>query len=385
MKKDYYEILGVKKESSLEDIKKAYRSLALSHHPDRVPAEKKKGAEEKFKEISEAYAVLSDPQKRSMYDQHGHQGIDQQYTYEDIFKGADFNSIFEGLREFGFGSSRGSSIFDQIFGDLGGESAGSHRTRRARRGRDIQYEVELTLEEAYRGVAKTIKVPRHDLCEDCQGTGAKPGSKAKTCSACRGQGQIVMSNGFFRMAQTCSQCGGQGKVIAEFCPKCQGKGTVRVTRNIEVKFPAGVDNTSQLRVRGEGEAGTQGRGDLYIDVHIKAHSTFERDADNVFMELPISFVKVALGSEVSVPTLNGSVSMKIPAGTQSGKVFRLKGKGMPSLQSSTPGDQYVKVMIQVPEHLTSEQKNLLEQYARISGEDVGVQDSFTDKLKKVFK
>lgn len=388
MKKDYYEVLGVKKDASLEDIKKAYRSLALSHHPDRVPAEKKKEAEEKFKEISEAYAVLSDPQKRAMYDQYGHQGIDQQYTYEDIFKGADFSSIFEGLREFGFGSRGGGSIFDQIFGDLSGDifGGGSRRTRRGRRGRDIAYEVELTLEEAYQGVTKTIKVPRNDLCTDCQGTAAKPGSKPKTCPACRGQGQIVMSNGFFRMAQTCSQCGGEGKVITEFCPRCQGKGIVRVIRNIEVKFPAGVDNASQLRVRGEGEAGSQGRGDLYIEIHITSHPTFQRDGDHIYMELPLSFVKAALGGEVSVPTLNGSVTMKIPAGTQSGKVFRLKGKGMPSLRSSTPGDQYVKVMISVPERLTSEQRKLLEQYAQISGEDsIGIQDSFTEKLKKVFK
>jgi len=388
MKKDYYEILGVKKDASIEEIKKAYRSLALSHHPDRVPQEKKKESEEKFKEISEAYAVLSDPQKRSMYDQHGHQGIDQQYTYEDIFKGADFSSIFEGLREFGLGSRGGNSIFDQIFGDLSGESSGggSRRTRRARRGRDIAYEVDLTLEEAYRGVTKTIKVPRNDLCDQCQGTGAKPGSKPKTCSACRGQGQVVMSNGFFRMAQTCSQCGGEGKVITEFCPHCQGRGTIRVTRNIEVKFPAGVDNTSQLRVRGEGEAGSQGRGDLYIDIHITPHLTFQREGDHIYMELTLNFVKAALGAEVSVPTLNGNVSMKIPAGTQSGKVFRLKGKGMPSLRGTSSGDEFIKVMLQVPERLTNEQKSLLEQYAKISGEEnLGDQDSFTDKLKKVFK
>ncbi len=387
MKRDYYEILGIKKDASPEDIKKAYRSLALSHHPDRVPPEKKKEAEEKFKEISEAYAVLSDPQKRSMYDQYGHQGIDQKYTYEDIFKGADFGSIFE---EFGIGRG-GGSIFERIFEDLGFDLGGSsHRGggggggRRARRGRDIQYEVELSLEEAFAGVTKTIKVPRHDICHTCQGSGAKPGSKPKTCPACRGQGQIIMSNGFFRMAQTCSQCGGQGKIVSEFCPQCQGQGFIRVTRNIEVKFPAGVDNSSQLRVRGEGEAGAQGRGDLYIDVRIKSHSTFERNGHDLHMELPVSFVKAALGADTDVPTLSGTVAMKVPAGTQSGKIFRLKGKGMPSLNGSTPGDQYVKVMIQVPTRLSNDQRKLLEQYAQLSGEEIDG-GSFTEKLKKVFK
>ncbi len=380
MKKDYYEVLGVKKDASLEDIKKAYRSLALSHHPDRVSADKKKDAEEKFKEISEAYAVLSDPQKRSMYDQYGHAGIDQRYTSEDIFKGADFGSIFEDLSQFGFGGG----LFDQIFGDVMG-GGGGRSSRRGRRGRDIQFEVDLTLEEAYSGVTKTIQVPRHDICSTCSGDGAKPGSKAKTCPTCRGQGQIVMSSGFFRMAQTCNQCQGAGKIITDYCPQCHGQGTVRVTRNIEVKFPAGVDNSSQLRVRGEGEAGASGRGDLYIFIHIKPHAIFQREGNDIYLELPLSFVKAALGAEVSVSTLNGSVSMKVPSGTQSGKVFRLKGKGMPDLHGNTRGDQYVKVMIEVPARLTSDQKRLLEEFARISGDELDSSDSFAEKIKKVFK
>lgn len=382
MKKDYYEILGVPKSATLQDIKKAYRSLALSHHPDRVPEEKKKEAEEKFKEISEAYGVLSDSKKRAMYDQYGHSGIDQQFTQEDIFRGADFSSVFG---EAGLGD-----IFSRIFGDAGFDvfgSSGSGRGggRRARRGHDIQYEVELTLEEAFSGVKKVIKVPRHENCSACGGSGARPGSKPKTCPACKGQGQIVMSNGFFRMAQTCSQCGGQGKVITEYCSQCNAQGQVRITRNVTVDFPAGVDNESQLRVRGEGEGGTAGHGDLYIFVRIRPHPVFQRNGNDLHMQLPVSFVRAALGAEVSVPTINGSVSMKIPAGTQSGKVFRLKHKGMPDLRDRSHGDQYVKVMLQVPTRLTADQKRLLEEYARVSGEEVEDVSSFSEKIKKVFK
>ncbi len=380
MKKDYYEILGVQKSASLEEIKKSYRSLALSHHPDRVPQEKKKEAEEKFKEISEAYGVLSDAQKRAMYDQHGHAGIDQRYTTEDIFKGADFSSIFEGLSDFGLGGG----LFDSIFGDLAGTSR--RGGKRQRRGRDIEYEADLTLEEAFTGVKKTIKVPRYEYCTDCEGTGAKPGSKPKTCPSCKGQGQVVMSNGFFRMAQTCGECRGEGKIITEHCPKCQGQGSVKVIRNIEVKFPPGVDNSSQLRVRGEGDVGVGGRGDLYISIGIKTHATFQREGNDVYMQLSLSFVKAALGAEVSVQTLNGGVSMKIPAGTQSGKTFRLKGKGMPDLRSGSPGDQYVQVMLQVPTQLNNEQKRLLEEYARVSGENLNKnEESFSEKIKKAFK
>ena len=378
MKKDYYEVLGVAKDASLQQIKKAYRSLALKYHPDRVSQEKKKEAEEQFKEISEAYGVLSDSQKRAMYDQYGHAGIDQRYTTEDIFRGADFGSIFEGA---GLGD-----IFSQFFGDsFDIFGAGSTRGRRHSRGRNIQYEVELTLEEAYAGIKKTIKVPRYEYCTHCSGTGAKAG-KLKTCPTCRGQGQVVMASGFFRMAQTCSQCRGEGKIASEYCPSCNGKGKVRITRNIEVNFPAGVDNDSQLRVRGEGEVASSGNGDLYLFVRIKPHSVFQRESNDIYIEIPISFVKAALGSEVSVSTLGGNVTMKIPAGTQSGKIFRLRSKGMPDLHSGSQGDQYVKVMLQVPTRLSSEQRKLLEEYARISGEDVSnLGDSFTKKFKKAFK
>ncbi len=379
MKKDYYEILGVAKTANLADIKKAYRSLALKYHPDRVAENEKKAAEEKFKEISEAYGVLSDTQKRQLYDQHGHAGIDQNFTAEDIFKGADFSSIFEG----GAGVNL-NDILSQMFGG-GGDVFGGGRSNRRSRGRDIQYETEITLEEAFSGVKKTIKVPRHEHCQACNGSGAKSESDLKTCPTCHGQGQVVMSSGFFRMAQTCSACQGRGKIIKNFCPECSGQGVVRVTRNIEVKIPAGVDNDSQLRVMGEGEVGPAGPGNLYLFIKVLPHEIFKRNDQDLHMDLRVSFVKTALGAEVPVATLNGSVSMKIPAGTQSGKVFRLKGKGMPDPHSHGTGDLYARVMVEVPTRLTSQQKSLLEEFARQTGEDVDSNESIKDKLKKVFK
>ena len=377
MKKDYYEILGVAKTSVLQEIKKAYRSLALKHHPDRVPEEEKKAAEEKFKEISEAYGVLSDPQKRQLYDQHGHAGIDQNYTADDIFKNADFGDIFQ---DSGLGD-----IFSHFFGQGGFESSGGRGSRRASRGRDIQYEVEISLEEAFHGVKKTIRLPRNESCSKCHGSGAKPGTKTKTCQTCGGRGQVVMSSGFFRMQQTCQTCGGQGQVITEYCPECNGRGLVKVTRSIEVNIPPGVDNSSRLRVKGEGEIGQAGSGDLYLYIHVLDHELYKRNDKDLYIEMPLGFTKAALGGEISVPTLKGNVTMKIPEGTQSGKMFRLKASGMPDVHGDSTGDQYVKVMIVVPTRLTTDQRNLLEQFAKISGEDVGNKDSFKEKIKKVFK
>ncbi len=383
MKKDYYEILGVPKDADIAQIKKVYRSLALKYHPDRVEEAQKKEAEEKFKEISEAYGVLSDPQKRKMYDQHGHAGIDQRYTSEDIFRGADFNSVF--------GESGLGDIFSQFFGDsafeaFGGGRAGGGRGQRGYRGRDIQYEMEVSLQEAFSGIEKKIQVPRNEHCTQCNGSGAKSESSMKVCPTCRGQGQVVMSSGFFRMAQTCSACSGQGKIITEYCPQCNGKGVMRVTRNIDVKIPAGVDNDSRLRIKGEGEIGSAGHGDLYLYILVKQHPTFQREGKDLHMSLAVSFVKAALGSEVAVPTLSGNVTMKIPPGTQSGRVFRLKGKGMPDVHGGQQGDQYVRAMLEVPIRLSSEQKRLLEEYARVSGETVGNgEETFKEKIKKVFK
>lgn len=382
MKKDYYEILGVQKGATQQDIKKAYRSLALKYHPDRVPEAEKKASEEKFKEISEAYGVLSDVQKRELYDKHGHAGIDQNFTAEDIFRGADFGSVFE---EAGLGD-----ILSQLFGGgdfemFGGGGRRGGGSQRAHRGRDIQYETEISLEEAFAGIKKTLRVPRNEVCTKCSGSGAKPGTKPKTCPTCQGRGQVVMSSGFFRMAQTCSTCRGQGQVITDYCPECNGRGHNKITRNIEVNIPAGVDNSSRLRVKSEGEVGSGGNGDLYLYIHVLPHETYHREGNDLYMEQAVSFTKAALGGEVSVPTLKGNVSMKIPEGTQSGKTFRLRSSGMPDVHGGTTGDQYVKVMISVPTRLTTEQRALLEQYAKISGEEIGNKDSIKEKIKKVFK
>lgn len=371
--KDYYEILGVKKDASVAEIKKSYRSLALRYHPDRVEESKKKEAEEKFKEITEAYGVLSDPKKKEMYDKYGHAGIDQNFTQEDIFRNADFSSVF--------GEGGMEDILSQLFG--GGGSRGG-RSRQPQRGRDLQMELQVTLEEAFKGVHKTFEVPRDETCSSCNGSGAKDPSKVKTCKTCGGQGQVMMSSGFFRMAQTCPDCRGQGKTITEYCPKCNGRGKIRTRRNLDVSVPAGVYTGAQLRLRGEGESGAAGPGDLYLVVNVLPHAKFKRDEENIYVDLDISFIKAALGGDVTVDTLSGPVSMNIPAGTRSGQTFRLKDKGMPDLQNGGAGDQFVKVMIQVPAKLTDEERRLLNELAKLSGEEVK-SGSLKDKLKKAFK
>ncbi len=380
-KRDYYEILGVKKNATLDEIKKVYRELALRFHPDRVPHEQKKEAEEKFKEISEAYAVLSDSQKRALYDQYGHSGIDQKYAYEDIFKGADFNSVFQDLGEFGLGGG----VFEEVFSDLGFDIFGSRSRRKgARRGRDLQIAVGITLEEAFSGVEKSISVPRYETCPVCGGSGAKPGSKKTTCSQCKGSGRTVVSNGFFQLAQTCSRCGGEGYVVQNPCTECSGQGRKKVTRTIKVKIPAGVDNGSQLRVRGEGEAASGGKGDLYVVIEVHQHSIFERHDNDILTSINISIAKAILGCEIDVPTIDAKVKMKIPAGTQPGRIFRLKGKGMPDVHGRGIGDELVKVDIEIPGKLSSEQRRLIEEFAKASGEDIN-KESFTDKIKKTFR
>lgn len=385
VKGDYYQILGVQKSAGIDEVKKAYREMALKFHPDRVPPEQKKEAEEKFKGISEAYAVLSDPSKRDLYDRYGHSGIDQKYAQEDIFKGADFSSIF---REMGGGFAGGSSIFEEIFGDLGFDISGSRQPRSQslkRRGRDLQIAIEISLEEAAEDTEKLITVPRYETCMSCSGSGAKSGTKKTVCPQCRGEGKTVVSNGFFQLAQTCSRCGGEGSIIGTLCPDCHGEGRVKVTKKIKVKIPAGVDNDSQLRVRGEGEAGINSRGDLYVVIEVRQHDIFQRHNNDIATSVNISLAKAVLGGEVEVPTLRGRLTMKIPAGTQPGKTFRLKGKGIPDLHSRDIGDELVKVEIDIPTRLSPGQRQLIEEFARLSGEDLGVKASFSDKFKKTFR
>ena len=382
-KRDYYEILGVKKNASLDEIKSAYRELALRYHPDRVSAEQKKEAEEKFKEISEAYAVLSDSNKRALYDQYGHAGIDQRFTYEDIFKGADFSSIFQDLGDFGFGGG----LFDEIFGDFGFDLFGhSRRTGTSRRrGRDLQVEVDISLQEAVSGIEKTVKLPRYEPCTTCNGSGAKPGTKRTTCPQCRGSGRMVVSSGFFQLAQTCNRCRGEGTIIATPCPNCRGEGRSKITRKIKVKIPPGVYTGSHLRVRGEGEAGTLSRGNLYVLINVKPHPVFERVDNNIICQVDISVAKAILGAEIEVPTLNGNVKMKIPAGTQPNRIFRLRGKGIPDVHGRGTGDELVRINVVIPTSLTSEARRYIEEFARATGETFDSKETIVDKIKRGFK
>jgi molecular chaperone DnaJ len=364
-KRDYYEVLGLKKSATHEELKKAYRELALRHHPDRVPAEKKKEAEDTFKEISEAYAVLSDPQKRALYDQYGHAGVDQKFAREDIFKGTDFNSVFEGLGDLGLGGG----FFENLFGDLGFAQFGSRRKRAAQnnaaagsKGRDLEVAVSVTLEEAFRGTEKSVTVPRYDTCPMCGGSGAKPGTSRATCPDCNGSGRKVVSSGIFQMAQPCARCGGTGSIVQTPCDECKGDGRVHVTRTLTVTIPPGVETGSRLRMRGEGEAGTKGKGDLFLVVEVLSHSVFQRQGADLLVDVTASLSKAILGAELSVPTLEGSVMMKIPPGTQSGKVFRLKGKGMPELRGKGMGDELVKVNVEIPRATSARQRELIEEF-----------------------
>lgn len=386
-KRDYYEILGISKSATADEIKKAYRNLALKYHPDRVSADKKKEAEEKFKEMSEAYEVLMDPNKKATYDQYGHAGVDSSFKggggfdfrqdfhhFEDLNDwGLNINDI---LQSFGFGGD--------IFGG-GFESAG--RRGGPRRGNDLEYRIEISFEDAAFGGKKTIAIPRYETCEVCGGTGAKPGSKKERCPSCGGRGQVSSSSGFFNIVRTCDKCGGEGVIIKTPCQACGGRGRVRTKKEIEVNIPAGVDNGSRLRLQGQGEAGEKGgrRGDLYLDIHVKPHEIFERHEADIYCEVPIDFVTATLGGEVEVPTLEGRIKMKIPPGTQGGKIFRLRNKGIAHLHDYGRGDQLVKVQIDVPESPTQEQKRLLKEYARASDQNPGpLSQSFVEKMRRMF-
>lgn len=360
-KQDYYEILGIAKNADFDAIKKAYREAALRHHPDRAPEEKKKEAEEKFKEISEAYAVLSDPQKRALYDQYGHAGIDQKYTYEDIFKEADFRGVFQDLSSFGFGEG----LFDQVFGDMGFDLFGRSRKRRTEN-YDLHVTIQISLEEAARGGEKTIDIPRYDLCSMCSGTGAKPGTQKETCSTCKGSGQVMSVQGNVRFIRSCMECHGEGTIIKSPCTQCQGAGRMSAIRHLKVKIPSGVDSGNRLRIRGEGEGK---KGDLYLNVEIKSHPLFERRGDDLITKVNIPLSTAVLGGEVKVPLLLKSITMKIPAGTQSGTIFRIKGNGMPKMYTKKYGDQLVLVNVQIPTSLNQEQKRLMEEFSKASLHD----------------
>ncbi|PIQ42791.1 MAG: molecular chaperone DnaJ [Gammaproteobacteria bacterium CG11_big_fil_rev_8_21_14_0_20_46_22] len=344
--RDYYEILGVNKNASEQDIKKAYRRMAMKYHPDRNAQNPE--AEAKFKEVKEAYEILSDAQKRSAYDQFGHAGVNGQSA------GGGYGG---GAGGFNFGD-----IFEDIFGGFGGGGARGGRSR-AQPGADLRYSLEITLDQAVHGDTVQIKVPTYVGCGDCGGSGAKKGSKPETCQDCHGTGHIQMQQGFLAVQQICPTCRGAGQTIKDPCTSCHGQGRVRKEKTLSVKIPAGMDNGDRIRLSGEGEAGLNGgpTGDLYVETYVKKHDVFERDGNHLYCDVPISFKMAVLGGEIEVPTLEGRVKLKVPAGTQSGKLFRLRGKGVKSVRSYSVGDLMCRVMVETPVNLTAEQKALLEQ------------------------
>jgi len=374
-KRDFYEILGVAKGASEEDIKKSYRKLAMKYHPDRNPDNKE--AEEKFKEVKEAYEMLSNPEKREAYDRYGHAGVDPNAGMGGGFGGAG-----------GFGDAFGD-IFGDIFG--GGARGGRGGGPQVYRGADLRYNLEITLEQAASGYDTTIRVPSWDKCDTCHGSGAKPGTQPVTCSTCAGHGQVRMQQGFFSIQQTCPKCHGSGKIIPEPCAACGGAGRIKRNKTLEVKIPAGIDNGMRIRSSGNGEPGTNGGppGDLYVEIHIKPHAVFQREGDDLHCEMPISFVKAALGGEIEVPTLGGKVSFTIPEGTQTGKTFRLKGKGIKGVRSGYSGDLFCHVAVETPVKLTDKQKDLLKEFERLTN-DGGAKHSpqskgWMDKVKDFFE
>lgn len=368
-KRDYYEVLGVAKGADEKEIKKAYKRLAMKYHPDRTQGDK--AMEEKFKEVQEAYEILSDDQKRAAYDQYGHAGVDPN-------------------RGGGAGAADFGDIFGDVFGDIfgGGRRGGQSR---AQRGADLRYNLEMSLEDAVRGKSIDIKVPTWVSCDSCDGSGAKKGTQAKTCPTCHGAGQVTMRQGFFAVQQTCPTCNGRGKIIPDPCTKCHGEGRVEKTKTLAVKIPAGVDTGDRIRLTGEGEAGMHGApaGDLYVQVHVKEHPIFVREGSNLACEVPISFSIAALGGEIDVPTLDGRVKLKIPAETQTDKMFRLRGKGVQSVRGGGVGDLVCKVVVETPVNLSDKQKDLLRQLDESWGGESEAKHrpkskGFFDGVKKFF-
>ena len=370
-KRDYYEVLGVGRDAGVRDIKKAYKKLAMKYHPDRTQGDKE--LENKFKEIQEAYEILTDDQKRAAYDQYGHAGVDPN----------------RGGGGFGGGNADFGDIFGDVFGDIFG-GGGRGRQSRARQGADLRYNLELSLEEAVRGKDVEIRVPTLVECEKCDGSGAKRGTSPKTCPTCHGNGQVQMRQGFFAVQQTCPTCSGRGKIISDPCNSCRGQGRVEKTKTLSVKIPAGVDTGDRIRLAGEGEAGEAGApaGDLYVQAHVKQHEIFSREGNNLFCEVPLSFTTAALGGELQVPTLDGKVKLKVAPETQTGRMFRLRGKGVKSVRTGMTGDLMCKVVVETPVNLSTRQKELLEELNASMGDETGKhrpkEQGFFDGVKKFF-
>ncbi len=369
-KRDYYEVLGVGRDASEREIKKAYKRLAMKFHPDRNPGDK--AAEASFKEVKEAYEILTDSDKKAAYDQFGHAGVDPNRGGGGGFGGADFGDVF-------------GDVFGDIFG------GGRRSQRQAARGSDLRYNLELSLEEAVRGLTKELRIPTLATCDVCDGSGSKKGSSPTTCGTCHGQGQVQMRQGFFAVQQACPTCHGRGKIIKDPCNKCHGEGRVEKSKTLSVKIPAGVDTGDRIRLAGEGEAGEFGApsGDLYVQVTVREHAIFVRDGNNLYCEVPISFSTAALGGEIEVPTLDGKVNLKIPSETQTGRMFRLRGKGVKSVRSHAVGDLLCKVVMETPVNLSDKQKELLREFDNTitgsSKKHSPKAEGFFDGVKKFFQ
>ena len=379
-KRDYYEVLGVERGASDDEIKKAYRKQALKYHPDKNPGDKT--AEEQFKELGEAYEVLCDTQKRAAYDQYGHAAFDpRSRAFSGAGRSGGFHDPFEIFREV-FGSAGGGSIFDDLFG------GGQRDTTGPQRGADLRYDLEISFEEAVLGCEKEVTLNKMDVCEVCHGSGAERGASSKPCATCGGRGQVMMSRGIFNIAQTCPHCEGTGRVIDKPCRTCQGTGQRERPAKIKLKIPSGVDTGARLRSSGNGEGGRRGgpAGDLYVVLHVKAHEIFQRDGDDLLCEVPISFVQAALGAELEVPTTAGKAHIRIPPGTQSGTIFRLKGKGVRNVQSYGYGDLHVRVAVEVPSRLNNAQRAKLEEFAALCDGDVNpLSRSFFERARNFFR